>query len=477
MNAVSGTILVVLLIAVCFAPRRWALLAMMAGVFFLTQGHSVDVAGVNVYPIRFIEVAAFGRVLIRRELTWSNLNQIDVTFLLLYNYAALIWILRSPTIAGEQFASALDPTLCYLALRALVGTLDDLAWFLNAFVVLLVPFTALVFVERLTNQSAFTVLGATWELYMRDGVARAQGTFRHAILLGSIAATFLSLYMGLWLGGTRRAAALLGSGLCLSLVIFSNSGGPLTSAAAVFLGWSIWPLRNRMAAVRGGMLVVLLLLLGFMKAPIWYLPFKISALVGGGGYHRGLLMERAWDNLDKWWLAGMDIRETASWFPYVLDVVQGADVTNQFLSFGLRAGLPALALCIALLSVAFRHVGMARASIYKSADRERAAECLLWGLGVMLFVQAVTWLGVSYFDQSYVVWLMQLAALSAATQATALRAHESVATASDALVGVKSSAPPISRKRPFAFLPRRGVSLMPNVVRFRRAPKTNGIGG
>jgi hypothetical protein len=476
MNAVSGPILVVLLVVVCFAPRRWALLAMMAGVFFLTQGHSVDVAGVNLYPIRFLEAAAFGRVLVRRELAWSQLNQIDVTLLLLYNYAALVWILRSPEITGQQLASALDPTICYLALRALVGTLDDLGWFLNAFVVLLVPFTVLVFVERLTAHSAFTIVGAPFELYLRNGVARCQGTFRHAILLGSVAAAFLSLYIGLWLGGTRRAAALLGGVLCLSLVVLSNSGGPLTSAAAVFVGWSIWPLRNRMTLVRGSILVVLLLLLVFMRAPIWYLPFKISALVGGGGYHRGLLMERAWENLDEWWLAGMDIRETASWFPYVLDVVQGADVTNQFLAFGIRAGLPALVLCIGLLSIAFRYVGIARASLRENGSRERAAECLLWALGVMLFVHAVTWFGVSYFDQSYVVWLMQLAALSAAAQATALRARECPAIEDGAGIRIESSESPFSRWRRRS--PRRRnrpSGWRPTVARFRRAPRMDGI--
>ena len=78
-------------------------------------------------------------MLVRRELAWSHLNQIDVTVLLLYNYAALVWILRSPEVTGQQFASALDPMMCYLALRALVGTLDDLGWLLNAFVVVLVP--------------------------------------------------------------------------------------------------------------------------------------------------------------------------------------------------------------------------------------------------------------------------------------------------------------------------------------------------
>ena len=83
-------------------------------------------------------------------------------------------------------------------------------------------------------------------------------------------------------------------------------------------------------------------------------------------------MERAWEDLDKWWLVGMDIRETASWFPYMLQVVQGADVTNQFLAFGIRGGLPALLLCIGLLSLAFRQVGIARASLRElGSEKER----------------------------------------------------------------------------------------------------------
>ena len=65
----------------------------------------------------------------------------------------------------------------------------------------------------------------------------------------------------------------------------------------------------------------------------------------------------------------------------------------------------------------------------------------------MLFVHAVTWFGVSYLDQSYVVWLMQLAALSAATQATALRACERPATADGAGVRVESAAPSFARTR------------------------------
>ena len=422
MNAVSGSILLALLLVVCFAPRRWAVLAMAAGVFFLTQGHSLSIAGLSLYPIRILEAAAFGRVLLRRELVLGQLNRIDFALVLLYNYAAVIWILRSTDIAAEQFASALEPTICYLALRSLINGVDDVRWFLTAFVVLLVPFTALVFLENLTGQSSFTAVGASPVLYFREGVARCMGSFRHAITLGSVGATLLCLYIGLWMSGSRRAVAVLGASLCLALVGLSNSGGPLTSAAAVFLGWAIWYIRDRMTLVRRVSVLAFLFLVVFMRAPIWYLPFKISELVGGGGYHRGVLMERAWHDLGRWWLVGMDIRETASWFPYVLGVVGGADMTNQFLLIGIRGGLPALGLLVCVIVFAFKGIGRALSAVRPLGNRARGDEAIVWALGATLFVHTVTWFGVSYFDQSYVIWLMQLAMLSSTVQTLAVRA-------------------------------------------------------
>ncbi len=416
MNAVSGAILIVLLLVVTLAPRRWALLATMAGVFFLTEGHSLNLAGLNLYPVRFLSAVAFARVLLRRELIWSQLNRIDLTLLLLYNYTALVWILRSSNVAAHQFASALDPTLCYLALRAFIGCLDDLQWFLNGFVVLLIPFTALVFLERLTGHSSFAIVGAADALPLRNGVPRCPGSFGHAILLGSVAAAFFSLYIGLWLGGKHRTIALLGTLLCLSLVALSNSGGPLVSALAAFLGWLVWPLREKMHLVRRAVLALLLFLLLFMEAPIWYLPFKISAVAGGSGYHRSLLMERAWQHLGNWWLVGMDISQTADWIPYMHPLLGGADITNQFIAFGLHAGLASIGLSAMLLVFAFTHLGRARGAIHRSGDIGRGGECLLWGVGVTLFVHAVSWLGVSYFDQSWAVWLMHLAAVPKSAQ-------------------------------------------------------------
>jgi hypothetical protein len=436
MNAVSGVILAVLLLVVCVASHRWAALGMIAGVFFLTQGHAVDLLGLNLYPIRLLESAAVARVVVRGNLVWSTFNRIDWLLLALYNYAAAISIARSSEVTAYQVAAAVDPTLCYLAFRGLIGTLDDVRWLLIRLVGVLFPFTLLVYSERWTGASAFTLVGSDPQLIFRNGIARCQGTFRHAILLGSIAASFLPLYAALW-GAGRRAVAACGAILCLTLVFLANSGGPVTSTAAAVLGWAAWPVRMRMRLINGTALGLLLLLIVGMNAPIWYLPFKISSIVGGGGYHRAVLMEQAWHHLDRWGLFGMDVTETVSWFPYTLDAVGGADFTNQFLVFGIDGGIPTLLLCAGLLIAVFRTIGRAGASLrLRSDDAGRNDELLVWGIGVTVFVHLVSWMGVSYFDQSWVIWLAHVAVVSAARNSLAAGFSPTAEAAPPALIPV-----------------------------------------
>ena len=160
------------------------------------------------------------------------------------------------------------------------------------------------------------------------------------------------------------------------------------------------------------MLAGTLLLAMVMKAPIWYLPAKASSLTGGDGWHRSYLMDVAFRNFDKWWLAGMAIRDTKNWFYYDLTATGGADITNQFLSFGLTAGMIGMILFFVLLYLAFSNLGKAMSVVRSNHDESRKSEYLLWGLGVMLLVHMFNWLGITYFDQTYVIWFMQLAAIA-----------------------------------------------------------------
>lgn len=413
MNLISLSILVTLIVVVIFGRRRWALIGMMAGVLYLTQGAKVEVFGINLFAMRFLELAGFTRVMAKREFTFSKLNDIDRALFLLYLYSTTVFLIRSEEGRAYQIGTTVDVILCYFTFRGLIQNIDDFRWLLRFLPVLLIPYVSLLTIESITNRNPFALVGGSVEAFgFRDGRPRCLGSFRNPDLLGTLGTSFLPLYIGVLLSAKYRLQGFIGTVLCSGIVWFANSGGPVSAAGVALVGWSLWFMRTKIVLFRRALISFILLLALFMKAPIWYLPAKISSIVGGHGWHRSYLMDIAFKNLSKWWLVGIPIKSTAEWFPYVLVTTGGADITNQYLGYGITAGIVAIGLFIFLLYRAFKKVGEALWAIRSEKGKVDDMEHLLWGMGVMLSVHVVTWLGVSYFDQIYAVWLMQLAAIS-----------------------------------------------------------------
>lgn len=417
MNTLGAGILTVLMLMVLFAPRRWALLGMMAGVLYLTQGEKIAVFGLNLFALRFLEVAGFTRIMLRREFSFSSLNEIDRAFLWLYIYTTVVFLLRSTEGQAYQIGIAVDAILCYFTFRGLIENIADLRWFLRSLLILLVPYVTLLIIESMSNHNFFAIVGGSTEAFgFRNGRPRCLGSFRNPDLLGTLGASFLPLYIGLAFAKPDRIRALLGVSLCLGIVWLTNSGGPVSAAALGVVGWLFWELRMNMALVRRAIVGFMVLVALFMKAPIWYLPMKLSSITGGHGWHRSYLMDMAFSHLAKWWLAGMPIKDTADWFPYTIAATGGADITNQYIRYGITAGLVAIGLFIFLLIQAFRKLGKAMSAVRLGPPVSTGTEHLLWGIGVMLTVHVVNWIGISYFDQIYVVWFMQLSIISSLSQ-------------------------------------------------------------
>jgi len=414
---VPGTIILAILSSVVLlGPRRWALLGMVAGVLFLTEGEAVDVLGVNMFAIRFLEVAGFIRVSIRKEFDFSKLNKIDKLFLWFNSYTTVVFLIRSSEGHAYQIGAMVDALFCYFTFRGLVQNIEDFKQFLSDFVFLLVPYFILVVIQGVTANNPFAIVGGSQSFMFRHGRPRCFGTFRHPDLLGSFAVTFLPLFIGYGLTRKKRFHALLGIISCLGIVFFTNSGGPMGALAVSLVGWLLWPMRNKMGLVRRSLAAMLAIVALFMKSSIWYLPARASEIFGGHGWHRSYLMDVAFKNIGKWWLAGMPIAETKNWFPYLVSVTGGADITNQYLHFGLYAGLGSMILFIVLLIQAFRSLGVSLRASY--ADSSVCHKFMLWGLGVMLSVHIINWINVSYFDQFSVIWFLQLSVISSVTIGT-----------------------------------------------------------
>jgi hypothetical protein len=419
MNFLGAGILAVLISVVLFGSRRSASLGMIAGVLYLTQAQQVDLCGFNVYAMRFLEAAGFLRVLVRSELLFRSSNGIDSTLLWLYGYSTVIFLFRSKEGQTNQIGIAVDAFLCYFTFRALIRDMDDFQSFLRAFVLLLAPFVLLVIIESVTARNPFTIMGGITggDYWTRHGFPRCFGSFRQPDTLGMLGASFLPLYISLVFVAEERRRAIAGICLCLILAVASNSGGPASATLAAFLCWGLWCVRVHMRKVRWSLVGMLVGLGLVMKDPVWYILARASSLTGGGGWHRSYLIDLAYRHLNLWWFAGLSLSETKAWFPYVLPKVGTADITNEFLAFGFTAGLGALALFIWLLTRAYSILGKALAASRFNSSQANNDELLLWGMGGALTIHIVDWFGVTYFDQMYVVWFMQLAAIATVSQA------------------------------------------------------------
>lgn len=404
----------VLLGVVLFGTRRAALLGMMAGVLYLTQGQQFTVLGFNLYAVRFLELAGFIRVLARHEVSFGKLNGVDRALLWTYGYTAIIYAIRSDEANALLAATATDAYLCYFTFRGLLANIDEFREFLNSFVVLLVPYVILIVIERIRQSNPFAFMGGVENNWLRDGKMRCEASFRHPSLLGGFGATLLPLYLGLFFGKERRGYAALGIVMSIAMVWASNSGGPKVTAIVALLAWACWMVRGKMRVVRWGIIIGMGLLALVMEAPVWYFPTHFDSLTGGDAWHRAFLIDTSFRHIGSWWLAGMPVSETHSWFAHVLGT-GAADITNQFIFFGISAGLGALGLFIFLLIRAFTHIGKAL-QVVRDSHNDPGSELLLWGMGAMMAAHIANWWGISYWDQMYVVWFMHLAAISAISE-------------------------------------------------------------
>jgi hypothetical protein len=145
-----------------------------------------------------------------------------------------------------------------------------------------------------------------------------------------------------------------------------------------------------------------------MNAPPYYILARINLIGESTGWHRARLIESAIENINQWWLFGTDytrhwMSTGVTWSP------EHADITNYYLWFGVVGGLPLMFLFIAILYRGFSFVGNA---VEEESSLPKESQFYIWALGSSLFGHAVTFLSVSYFDQSTMFIYLALATIS-----------------------------------------------------------------
>jgi hypothetical protein len=420
MTSIGLTLVILLGILLLVLPRQVASVPLVIGTCYLTLGQSFDIFGLNFYAFRVLILIGWLRIILRREITFIELNTIDkliifwivssvVTYTLLYQtWAAFVYKLG-------LFYNCLG---LYFIFRSLIRELDEFGKLLRITAVIIIPVAALMLREHWTGFNVFSILGGVDEISeLRQGQFRAQGPFRHSILAGTFGATLLPLVVPLWWQERGRRFALLGVIASITIVFSAKSSGPLMACLFGIIGLLMWRFRQNMKAVRWGILIVLLSLhLIIMKAPVWYLFDRVGEVMGGGGWYRSELIEQSLLHFEDWWLMGT--KDTSSWMAFTL--FEGkADITNQFIGEGVNGGLLTLSLFVLIIVFCFKAVGGA---IQKLESEPFATKFFVWAMGVSLFSHVVSFFSVGYFDQIIVAWFLLLAGISSVS--TGLKGYE-----------------------------------------------------
>lgn len=414
-SSVTPVALLVLLVMMCLTwslPRRLAICPLLIITCLMPMGQELAIVGLHFHLFRILLLVGMARVVVRREMAELKWTGIDKLFAWWAVVSVVFGTLSKPSIELfiNRCGDAYNAIGCYFFIRCVIRDFEDMVTSVRTLAMLCFPVAALMMVERQTMHNPFAVFGGVPVMSaLREGHVRCQGAFRHAILAGTFGATQVPMFIGLWVYRPQhRRLAAAGTVAALIIVFAACSSGAILAVLGAFLGLGLWSMRRKMRLIRWGIVAALVVLALVMKAPIWYLLAKVSDLVGGGGWHRAYLIDKAVEHFNEWWLFGTTY--TAHWAPSgeVISMDPNMmDITNHFIMEGIKGGMLKLILFIAIITGCFKAVGG-----WVRADTEyKARAFFVWAMGATLFAHCLSFTSVPYFDQIIVIWYWLLAVI------------------------------------------------------------------
>lgn len=421
MNPVALIFFLVCAISLLSVSRKWAPAALLVGCTYMTLGQGIEVASINLHVYRMMLLVGLLRVISRGEALVGGVNSID-KMLIVWGGWAIIASFFHEERYGLVYAcgAVFNLTLVYFLTRIWCNDLDEVRDVVVVVAFLLIPLALEMLIEKVTGRNLFFVFGGVSEIVQsREGKLRAQGPFLHAILAGTVGATCIPLFVGIY--SRYRTIATLGIAAGLIMTFASASSGPVVSLLAGVGALMLWPYRQYLSKVRIAFVLIYVLLMLAMTRPPYYLISKIDLSGGSTGWHRANLIEMTFQHFSEWWLIGTD--RTRHWMP-----AQGigadpahTDITNYYIGMGVFAGLPAMLLIIGMIVTAFRWVGH---FVDAKLETQPEQSFMIWCIGACLFSHMLSGISVAYFDQSVLFFWLSIAIISSAWSGNQLQMNE-----------------------------------------------------
>lgn len=397
-------------IALYVLPRKLAPIPLLVGCCYMSLGQGLELGPISLPIFRMLILVGFARAITKNEFSSISINGIDRKMFFL-----MFWIFFASFFHDGVLGSGpvyvvgviLNFSGIYFLMRAWCRNLSEVTEVIVLTAFILVPVALEMIFEKATGKNLFSVFGGvSSEVVIREGKLRANGPFSHPILAGTVGATCIPLFLGIW--KSNRLASIVGILAGLSMTVASGSSGPIMSAGVGIFAVMMWPLRAYTNLMRLAAVVAYFGYQILTGEPGYFIMNRIDISGGSTGYHRAHLIQSAFGRLEEWWLFGTDL--TRHWMATGVSFTPyHTDITNYYLTFGVMAGLPALLVVVAMLIQSFKWTGV----IYKGLiDQKPDLAFKTWCLGSAMLAHAATSVSVAYFDQSLVFFWMNIAIVS-----------------------------------------------------------------
>jgi hypothetical protein len=426
----SPVVLLAIIVAgllICFSTRRRASAAFLVAAILIPVDQVLFVGGLHFPMLRILALCGLlrilrGRLSGRHQIFSGGMNGIDKAVIGLgvftFINGILLWRIGAQVV--YQLGNLCDVFGAYFLLRFVIRDEEDVRAAIRTLACVAAVVALLMGSEQATGKNLlYSALGGArastlGSVLDRDDHLRATGSFAHPNLAGTFGGITLPLFLGLWLRDKKeRTYAALGIAAASVIPFAASSSTALSGFLGGILGLCLWPLRRRMRVIRWGIVVVLVSLHLVMKAPVWHLVARLDLTGSSSSYHRYQLINQCIIHFSDWMLVG-----TKSFADWGFDMW---DLSDQYVAIADVSGLIPLVCFFAIIVLGFRYAGRARLA-YKG---DKGRQLFAWALGSSLFANVVAFFGISYFDQTIVVWYALLALIAATAVSARTQQHDS----------------------------------------------------
>jgi len=319
----------------------------------------------------------------------------------------------------NALGTLLDTLGGYLVVRFLIPDSNAMRRAIKTLAVICVIEAIPMIGEQYTRINVFGFVGGVpIASAIREGTVRSAGTLG-ALTAGPLGGLVIPLFLWLWTQEKSRIAALAGLAGATAMVFTSNSSTSLMALFGSLVGLAFWPLRTWMRQIRWGLVITLVALHLYMKAPVWALISRVDLTGSSSSYQREALVDMTIRRFSEWWLLGTPDYVNWGWDSW--------DLCNQFVAVALTGGLLALIIYIAIFKRSFGAIGNAR----KLVNGDRGQEWSLWCLGSTLFATVVAYFGINSGAVLMIAFFLLVASICVVTSEVRQTAMEGADVSGD----------------------------------------------